>query len=151
MLRASVYLGQSVPDLCFSIPLPSCLHKTLCSAPIATAIVWDHIFMHPKGTLFCTGLSEKPVGKYIFFEYSKFYWHRKMKQSCWDCKQRILCQADRVCFFHLYPILAETHWGQNQRKKQHFCSCKCVIASWEVATILCQTEIESEKEHQCLK
>lgn len=66
VLRASEYLGQSVPDLCFSIPLPSCLHKTLCSAPIATAIVWDHISMLPKGTLFCTGLSEKTVGKYIF-------------------------------------------------------------------------------------
>lgn len=152
VLRASEYLGQSVPDLCFSIPLPWCLHKTLCSAPIATAIVWDHISIYSKGTLFCTGLSEYTVGNFFFFfKYFKFHWQRRMKQSCWDCKQRIPCQADMACAFYLDLNLAETHWSQKQGKNQQFCSCKCISANSGVTSSFCQTEIDNEMEHQCLK
>lgn len=41
-----------------SFPLSACVHKAPCSAPIATAIMWDHISMHSKDTLVYTGLSE---------------------------------------------------------------------------------------------
>lgn len=41
-----------------SFRLSACVHKAPCSAPIATAIMWDHISMHSKDTLVYTGLSE---------------------------------------------------------------------------------------------
>lgn len=88
--------------------------------------------------------------KIIFYSF-KFHWHKRTEQRCRDCKQKSLCQAERVCAFCLNPNPAVTHWSPNQRKKPRLCSSTFISVNWGVTTKFCQAEPNNGKELQNLK